>query len=94
MSGSRSTIAIIAHPQDGFWNALRLAVEATFEPVPDEIRAIRAGLGFDYGKFDYGIVDEEVVLYDVNPTPGASPDARLHVETVRELAPGIFDFLP
>ena len=37
--------------------------------VPDELRALREELGFDYGKFDYGIVDGEVVLYDANRTP-------------------------
>lgn len=70
----------------------RGAMEASSDPIPMELRAIREELGFDFGKFDYGIVDGEVVLYDVNRTPGASPDARLHADTVEALAPGIFDF--
>lgn len=70
----------------------RGAMEATSDSIPGELRAIREELGFDFGKFDYGIVDGEVVLYDVNRTPGASPDARLHADTVEALAPGIFDF--
>jgi hypothetical protein len=37
--------------------------------VPVELRQVRRELGFDFGKFDYGIVDGRVVLYDVNRTP-------------------------
>ena len=68
-------------------------MEATSEPIPVELRTIREELGLDYGKFDYGIVGGEVVLYDVNRTPGASPNARLHTDTVETLAPGILEFL-
>ena len=39
-------------------------------PVPDEIRAERQRLGFDYGKFDFAIGPEGPVLYDANRTPG------------------------
>jgi len=38
--------------------------------VPDEIRAERRRLGFDYGKFDFAIGPEGPVLYDANRTPG------------------------
>lgn len=64
-------------------------LEPSSEPVPEELRAIRAQLGFDYGKFDYGIVDGKVVLYDVNPTPGASADAGRHTETIEVLSEGL-----
>jgi hypothetical protein len=37
--------------------------------VPDELRQLRKELGFDYGKFDYGMVDGKPVLYDANRTP-------------------------
>ena len=40
--------------------------------VPPALRKKREELGFDYGKFDFGIVDGEVVLYDVNRTPGTA----------------------
>jgi hypothetical protein len=45
------------------------------QPVPDDLREIRRELGFDYGKFDYGIVDGRAILYDANRTPtlGARP---------------------
>lgn len=46
--------------------------------LPQALHEKREKLGFDYGKFDFGIVDGEVVLYDVNRTPG-SP--RLRTET-------------
>lgn len=39
--------------------------------LPEALRERREKLGFDYGKFDFGIVDGEVVLYDVNRTPGS-----------------------
>jgi hypothetical protein len=38
-------------------------------------------------------VDGEVALYDVNRTPGAAADPRLHDETVDALALGIRDYL-
>jgi hypothetical protein len=46
-------------------------VERTEDVVPQDLREIRENLGFDYGKFDYGIVNGKTVLYDVNRTPAA-----------------------
>jgi hypothetical protein len=37
--------------------------------VPEELWARRRELGFDFGKFDYALVDGRVVLYDTNRTP-------------------------
>jgi hypothetical protein len=39
--------------------------------VPDEMRALREKLGFDYGKFDYVRHDGRYVLLDANRTPAA-----------------------
>lgn len=39
--------------------------------LPEALRVKREKLGFDFGKFDFGIVDGEAVLYDVNRTPGS-----------------------
>lgn len=64
------------------------------EPVPEALRAIRRELGFDYGKFDFGIVDGHVVLYDTNRTPGANRDSAVHAETLDVLAAGIFSVAP
>lgn len=72
---------------------LRGAMERTSDPIPDELRTIRREMGFEYGKFDYGIVDGEVVLYDVNRTPGATADPQFHAETVSALASGIRDYV-
>jgi hypothetical protein len=61
-------------------------------PIPDRLREIRTRLGFDYGKFDFGIVDGEVVLYDANRTPtrgrdrAVTPDLDAEIEN---LAAGI-----
>jgi hypothetical protein len=70
-----------------------LRVDALPEPVPEEIRAVRARLGFDFGKFDYGLVDGRAVLYDVNRTPSVPPvDGGFRAEAER-LAGGIECFL-
>jgi hypothetical protein len=59
-------------------------------PVPEELRARRRQLGFDYGKFDFVVRDGVPVLYDANRTPGFPPNlrARLHADVVN-LAHGI-----
>lgn len=41
-------------------------------PVPDEMRALRERLGFDYGKFDFVVHAGKPVLLDANKTPGGS----------------------
>jgi hypothetical protein len=41
--------------------------------VADALRAERARLGFDYGKFDFISHDGRPILFDVNRTPGAPP---------------------
>lgn len=65
-------------------------------PVPAHLRALRRKLGFDYGKFDYAMIDGEVVLYDANRTPtfnskNPSPQQRY---IVTEIAKGIQTFIP
>jgi hypothetical protein len=42
-------------------------------PVPDELRAERSRLGFDYGKFDFVVRDGQAILLDANRTPSAPP---------------------
>jgi len=61
--------------------------------VPGELRQIRANLGFDFGKFDYVIVDGRVVLFDVNRTPtyGGFERERF-LPSIRRLAEGIRGF--
>ena len=41
--------------------------------VPDAIRAERARLGFDYGKFDFALAADGPVLFDANRTPAYLP---------------------
>lgn len=63
-------------------------------PVPDELRAWRTRLGFDFGKFDYVMHDGRCILLDVNRTPGAPPVQMLGVlESYRALAEGVERFL-
>lgn len=44
--------------------------------VPDSLREARRALGFDFGKFDYVMVNGEAVLLDVNKTPSISGSPR------------------
>lgn len=51
---------------------LKAASVTSWEPaeVPDELRALRLKLGFDYGKFDFVLHDGRPVLLDANKTLG------------------------
>lgn len=61
--------------------------------IPDGLRAIRKTMGFDYGKFDFGVVDGECVLYDTNWTPTiASKNTKSPIE--EDLAQGMTAFIP
>jgi hypothetical protein len=64
-------------------------------PVPDELLSIRKTLGCDYGKIDYVIQGEEVVLLDVNRTmsSGGSHPTDFAKKTSLWLAEGIKAFL-
>jgi hypothetical protein len=59
--------------------------------IPDELRRLRREMGFDFGKFDYGIVDGRVVLYDANRTPVMLASPR-NLPTFMLLAGGIESF--
>jgi len=64
-------------------------------PVPEEIRAERRRLGFDYGKFDFVVHEGEPLLLDANRTPWAPPrpwTAELEASNA-DLARGIEAFL-
>lgn len=69
-----------------------VAVKTEPTPVPDELREMRRQMGFDFGKFDYGIVDGRVVLYDANRTP-AVRDMEQSVPVFKLLARGIEPYL-
>ncbi|MGD0279119.1 MAG: hypothetical protein ABSC11_07410 [Smithella sp.] len=60
---------------------------------PDEVVALRRCLGLDYGKIDYVINNGQVIILDVNRTPGlpGTPDAT--ALTVNDLADGIWSLL-
>lgn len=71
-------------------------IEPLADPVPNALRDIRRQFGFDYGKFDYAIISGELVLYDVNRTPGIAGTTHQgkHTETIAVLADGILSYLP
>jgi hypothetical protein len=62
--------------------------------VPEELRKIRSELKFDFGKFDYTMVDDRPVLFDANRTPsiGDAPGDR-YLPIAQSLAEGIGAFL-
>jgi hypothetical protein len=64
-------------------------------PVPKGLRALRTELGFDYGKFDYGLVNGELILYDANwtPTMNFRKDTSRKLRVANELAQGLQVFL-
>lgn len=70
------------------------ATDRELAPVPDELRAERKRLGFDYGKFDFVIHRGKVVLFDANRTPAASGGLnQFPQQFFRTLAAGIDSFL-
>jgi hypothetical protein len=62
--------------------------------VPEELRQMRRTLKFDFGKFDYTMVDGRPVLFDANRTPtiGDFPKER-YLPIAQSLASGIGTFL-
>jgi hypothetical protein len=57
--------------------------------VPESLRAERARLGFDYGKFDFVMHDGKAILLDVNRTPGKPPaTGALAIARAETLADG------
>jgi hypothetical protein len=62
-------------------------------PVPESLREMRSRLGFDYGKFDYVVVDGEVILLDANRTPALGGSDGWAQNMAAELAGGLPSFL-
>ena len=62
--------------------------------VPPELRRMREALKFDYGKFDYTMVEGRPVLFDANRTPtfGDFPKER-YMPLAQSLARGIDSWL-
>lgn len=62
--------------------------------VPEALRQRRRELKFDFGKFDYAVVDGQPVLFDANRTPtiGDFPKER-YLPLVQSLAGGLGAFL-
>jgi hypothetical protein len=63
--------------------------------VPDALRRRRAELAFDYGKFDYVMVDGEPKLLDANRTPAGFgvPSPPREFAICGAIAEGLSDFV-
>lgn len=69
-------------------------VEHPIEPHP-KIIEMRKKLHFDYGKFDYVVVDGEAILLDANKTVGSSPnlvDNREMIQRRKYRAEGLYSY--
>ena len=51
-----------------------LSNEASNDPIPESVQAVRRRLKLDYGAIDYFLVDGDAVVVDVNMTSGASAE--------------------
>lgn len=65
------------------------AIDQETVPTPPELREFRQQMGMDYGKIDYVVRDGNVIVLDVNPTPGLPSDDLLARSIARQLADGI-----
>ena len=62
--------------------------------VPDELHQMRRDMAFDFGKFDYAIVNGRVILYDANWTPSMGTLSKEQLlPNIRLLAEGIRAYL-
>ena len=61
--------------------------------VPDELRAERERLGFDYGKFDFVVREGKAILLDANKTPGSPPPSPEIDASNADLARGLHSML-
>lgn len=86
--GSRETHSRVVGPHPVVKGKDLLRIDPLGE-VPDELRRRRAELGFDYGKFDYAVVDDRVVLFDANPTPGMPFESERYRPKALHLAAGL-----
>ncbi len=69
--------------------------EITSAPAPDQLRDLKKDLCMDFGRLDYVMHEEEVILYDANKTASLSRQASVDLaeQVVRPLASGIDSFL-
>jgi hypothetical protein len=88
-----SSICQSAHPVVKSSNIIRRQTVSGSE-IPEDLRRLRRELGFDFGKFDYAIVDGRAVLYDANRTPSLGGlREEWSAPTIRRLAEGIHAFI-
>ena len=75
-------------------NSANSSLALNFDLLPEELRQMRRDLDFDFGKFDYAIVNGRIVLYNANrtPTPGNFPQEHF-LPGIRLLAEGIRAYL-
>ncbi len=87
--GDRSVGSIAFGPEPLVKRENIVRREPLGEPPP-ALWTLRRALGFDYGKFDYVLDGDDVVLFDANRTPSIGGHATARdVDLARQLAPGL-----
>ena len=71
--GDRET-NVLSYSMEPIIKSSNIITREPVAEVPEELRQLRTDLGFDFGKFDYAIVDGRPVLYDANRTPTTPQD--------------------
>lgn len=91
--GSRE-IVVRLFSTEGVVKSVNATGRERLDGVPEELRELRDELGFDYGKFDFGVVDGKAVLYDANRTPGLGKLTQEQLlERAEAMQSGIWDFV-
>jgi hypothetical protein len=91
--GSREYARVGFGPQP-IVKAANVTSSEVLDEIPECLRAMRADLGIDYGKFDFVVHEDDIVLLDANRTPtGGVQGGGAAVDLVSHLSEGIGDFL-
>ena len=56
------------------------------ESIPDSLRETRKARGFDFGRFDFTLVDGKAVLFDMNKTPVTGQQGQALIPAHEQLA--------
>ena len=91
--GDQERMALF-HSNDPVVKSHNIVGRERLEEVPEDLRAMRRELAFDFGKFDFAVVDGRTVLYDANRTPSLGAISREEaLPWLRLLASGLSSYL-
>lgn len=88
----RQEISFVSLSRHPVVKANRIVAREPLDEIPEALRERRRRLGFDFGKFDYAVVNGQPVLYDANRTPVGRAE-RVASDAIVRLAGGIETWL-